>query len=83
METETLKFADLNTCITGAEQGLNDLTVSFESITTAFKGLNEISEVPTTYKCPQCGNMLFVYTITEVDVVFYCKNCNRKVKGRI
>jgi predicted RNA-binding Zn-ribbon protein involved in translation (DUF1610 family) len=63
-----------------AEQGLKDLTVSFEDITTVF---NEISEAPTNYKCPQCGNLLYVHHITEIDVIFYCKNCNRKVKGRI
>ena len=83
MEKEKLEYADINTCITGAEQGLKDLTVSFEDITNAFKGLNEISEAPTNYKCPQCGNLLYIHHMTEIDVVFYCKNCNRKVKGRI
>lgn len=84
MEQEKLElFDDLNTCITGAEQGLKNLTISFEDITNPFKRLNGISDFPTNYKCPQCGNVLYIHNITETDVIFYCKDCNEKVKGKI
>lgn len=84
MEQEKLELIDkIDTCFTGAKLGLDELAMSFEDTTKPFELLQDLGNVLTNYKCPQCGKLLYIHHITEVDVVFYCKECDEKVKGRI
>ena len=74
MKFDELKFDELF-------DSVNNVNNPFLILAEAFKDLQDYSHIKTKYKCPECSSDLYVYMLLEDSVIFYCKNCDKKVKG--
>ena len=62
-------------------ESINNVNLAFQGLAESFKDWQSLAQRPTNYKCPECGSDLYVYYLLEESVIFYCKECDKKVKG--